>query len=196
MSLLWHEVAGPLFASTTNRYHLIESPNMQSIYNPNYQPGSVALAYVDEGIRYSNLDDLDFELKRVSTKGKAHVIEAYVHLVDYNQVQQVDEAAKLCYEITDDRVRITAKLPDALAAKGAALVLPLLVSYEEEIEASSLGYVVHKSDCQILVQTKQQVKVPIALDDRIFNPVPGFCYLPLTICPNAKGNIQVDLTIE
>mgnify|MGYP007071178013 CR=1 FL=1 len=30
VSLLWHEQAGPVFAATTNRYALIEAPNMQS----------------------------------------------------------------------------------------------------------------------------------------------------------------------
>ncbi len=196
MSLLWHEVAGPLFASTTNRYHLIESPNMQSIYNPDYQPGSVALVYTEDGVRYSNLDDLDFQLKWVSSKRKRHAFEAKVHLVDYNQAKQVEETATLRYEISDRCVTIVAKLPDALVAKGAALVLPLLADYEAIVEATSGGYRVQKPNCQIRVQTEQKLELPISLSERIFNPVPGFCYLPILIYPNHAGELRVDLTID
>lgn len=68
VSLLWHEQAGPVFAATTNRYALIEAPNMQSNSRKYIMSGTPRVEMVQYGTIYSNLDDLDTDITYTKEK--------------------------------------------------------------------------------------------------------------------------------
>lgn len=60
--MLWHEKFGPIFASTTNMYKMIEAPNMQHVNRKYIVGGSPRLEFIKDGKLYSNLDDLDTDV--------------------------------------------------------------------------------------------------------------------------------------
>lgn len=84
VSLLWHEQAGPVFAATTNRYALIEAPNMQSNSRKYIMSGTPRVEMVQYGTIYSNLDDLDTDIVYTQEKDK-HRFHINTHLVDADQ---------------------------------------------------------------------------------------------------------------
>lgn len=184
LSLLWHEQAGPVFAATMNRYQLIEAPNMQSNNRKHLAGGTPRIEWVRNGIVYSNLDDLDTDIVCLTDKN-THRFQVHTHLVDIRQQAPGKEVpVDMCYVYSDQGIEITVEqCPDS-----ACLVLPVIASPVEKVEVTSQEASVRRNGGALTVKCASgQIEMgEVDEDGRIFNPVPGFSFVPLRILPVDK----------
>lgn len=183
LSLLWHAEAGPMFAATMNQYKLIEAPNMQSNSRKHLIGGTPRVEFVQEGTIYSNLDDLNTKID-YQYKNKAHHFNVKTHLVDINQQAPAQGMLPVVmnYMYSNDEVVIEVEP----CSEAVSLILPVIASPKEKVEFSSkeISITKAKGTICIIAEEGEMGSYPTDEDGRIFNPVPGFSFVPLRITPD------------
>lgn len=196
ISLLWHEQAGPIFAATMNKYQLIEAPNMQSVPRKYILSGTPRVETVRNGISYSNLDDLDTEII-CNEDNHRHVFEVTTHLVDINQQPPEDGAvsAKVYYSFSGSGIDICVEN----CGESSGLVLPVISSPREDVRVDAKEVRISKDKGTLIVHCESgDISImPTDSDGRIFNPVPGFAFVPVRISPEiGTSRIQVSISFR
>lgn len=193
LSMLWHSQAGAIFAATMNRYQLIEAPNMQSNTRKYLMGGTPRIEMVANGVAYSNLDDLDTDIK-YHAGNESHSFTVNTHLVDINQKTPPQGEVPITIYYTFSGQGIDISVNDC--HDSAYLMLPIIASPEEEVQITPQAVFIKKERGVLGLQCESgRIEVaPTDADGRIFNPVPGFSFVPLRIIPNdADKNIKVNL---
>lgn len=191
LSMLWYKERGAIFAATMNKYTLIEAPNMQTYAPEKYQmTGTPRIELVENGIMYSNLDDLNTTIA-YRQAGEKHLFDVCTHLVDSKQqVPSVgSDSIHLTYCIDAQSIRISSQLPASLKDKEIRLVLPVIADPEEKEIHSE-----YQLDLKGLhIQTNTPYQIAPNQNGRIFNPVPGFTFIPMLVYADDKGYIEATL---
>ena len=196
LSLLWHPKAGALFAASMNRYTMIEAPNMQSNAQRHFMPGTPRIEIVRDGVMYSQLDDLNTQIRYVKEKN-AHRFEVRTHLVDFNQVAVIDRnpTVQLSYLFDKSGVTIEGQIPAELSGLQPVLTLPLIAAPGEKVTVAEGNVAITKQNSTVLLLSENPILQAPSNNGRIFNPVPGFAFVPLQIKPDNNGNIKVQIQI-
>lgn len=192
VSLLWHRDLGPVFAATTNRYELIEAPNMQSNAREYIMSGTPRVEMCQYGEIYSNLDDLDAEIIHDQTSGKFMVQTHLVNAEQQNPVQGSIEV-KINYGFSAEGLAMEVEH----CPQSAHLLLPVISSPGEKVEISPKAARIYRNG-KILTVNCKHGRISTAAcdrDGRIFVPVPGFAFVPLQIVPEAGGK-RIDVSIS
>lgn len=186
VSLLWHEQAGPVFAATMNRYTLIEAPNMQSNRRKYIMSGTPRVEMTQYGTVYSNLDDLDTDITYIKEKD-AHRFRVNTHLVDVDQQAPVQGPVSVNVDYTYSKHGMTVQMEHCPYA--AYLVLPVIASPTDVAEIGPKDIRIRKSGgtLQITCINGELKVAPTDDDGRIFNPVPGFSFIPLQVFPEGAS---------
>ena len=192
ISMLWHAEGGPLFAATMNKYQLIEAPNMQVTRRKYLTCGTPRLELMQGGNAFTNLDDLNTDITCITEKGKS-VFRTHTHLVDINQKSPSEGkeiSADIKYVFSEHGVHIEVEQ----CPEGAYLVLPAIASPADKVTVNAKKAYIEKEkgEWQIHCQTGTISQGEVDADGRVFNPVPGFAFVPLHVSP--EGNkITVDI---
>jgi hypothetical protein len=175
ISLLHHRQAGPLLAGSLAAYVRVEAANMQAAPDAEDFPLTPRVERQVEGKTFSTLYDLK---AAVRTEDRGGIVGFAVdgELCGASGAGGGGRVA-LEYRISADSVDIAAS-----AAKGARLVLPLIALQSERVRQDSADRVtIAKS--QALVELR--ATTPLELRDegrsRVFNLVPGFLAVPVTV---------------
>lgn len=198
LSMLWNKQVGPIFAATMNRYTLIESPNMQAYTQKHQMAGTPRIELIEKGTMYSNLDDLDTQIT-YRKEGDAHHFRILTHLVDSKQQSSSAGAAtaELHYIFRGNELIIQCTLPEALCKAGARLTLPVIASPQEKDSVTSNGVQINRKGGTVTLSSSQTIAIADTdANGRIFNPVPGFSFLPVIAQPDASGKIEVRLSVD
>lgn len=193
LSLLWHSQAGPVFAATMNQYKLIEAPNMQSNTRKYLMGGTPRVETVRNGVVYSNLDDLDTEINCRMEDGICN-FSVNTHLVDLNQQAPSQGAVPMTVDYSYSAQGVVISIdhcPDS-----SYLMLPVIASPEDDVKVTPQEAFISKGKGILGVRCcSGLIKVaPADSDGRIFNPVPGFSFIPLQVIPDdANKKIKVTL---
>lgn len=193
VSLLWHEQAGPVFAATMNQYTLIEAPNMQSNSRKYIMSGTPRVEMQQYGTIYSNLDDLDTDIAYTKEKD-AHCFHVNTHLVDAEQQVPVQGSIPVNVDYLYSKQGVTIKMDHCPVS--AYLVLPVIASPSEAAEITPKHMRIRKAHGTLEITCiNGTLKVaPVDEDGRIFNPVPGFSFIPLQVFPDSPDKkIQVKI---
>lgn len=193
LSLLWHAQAGPVFAATMNQYKLIEAPNMQSNTRKYLMGGTPRVELIQDGVAYSNLDDLATDIT-CFTGNKICRFDVQTHLVDINQQSPKQGAVSVVmgYAFSEQGVSISVEHCN----ESAYLMLPVIASPEEKVEITAREVCIKKNKgvLHITCESGNIQVAPTDGDGRIFNPVPGFSFIPLQIIPKGTDKkIQINI---
>lgn len=198
LSMLWNRKTGPLFAATMNRYSMIEAPNMQS-YTQIYQmSGTPRIELLENGAMYSNLDDLETEITYYK-EGNAHIFKVLTHLVDFQQAHSSlgDHAVEVDYIFDANNIVIQCRIPEPFMEKGVRLTLPVISNPDEKMERHSHGISIKKHSGDLILESSNVLNIEATeTNGRIFNPVPGFCFIPIIVEPDSNGKIEVNMRVE
>lgn len=194
ISLLWHRQAGPIFAATMNQYQLVEAPNMQMCYNTYQMSGTPRVEMTHNGTTYSNLDDLHTEITSYKTDDRYN-FQVNTHLVDINQKNPGKEVPiTILYSFSAHDIRMEIPhCPDSVC-----LMLPVITSPDEKVKTHNNEIRIQKPEATLSVICPSGILsiAPVNPDGRIFNPVPGFSFIPVKVKPDPTGkNIQISLSI-
>lgn len=176
-----------------DQYKLIEAPNMQSNARKYLMGGTPRLETVQHGVTYSNLDDLDTEISCCVENG-IYRFRVNTHLVDIDQraPKQGEVSVKIDYTYSEQGVMMEVEqCPDSVY-----LVLPVIASPEEVVKVTRQEAFITKNNGILGITCKAGRLEVAATDDdgRIFNPVPGFSFVPLRIKPDdANKKIKIIL---
>lgn len=196
VSLLWHAQAGPVFAATMNRYTLIEAPNMQSNSRKYLMSGTPRVELMEDGIVYSNLDDLAAEIDYRQEKD-AHCFRVKTRLVDAEQQHPVRGEVPVIINYSFSAQGMTFEVeqcPDS-----AYLVLPVIASPLEEVTVTGQeAYIKKEKGTMKIACINGNMEVALTDEDgRIFNPVPGFSFIPLKVKAVGKNSqVMVNIIIN
>lgn len=183
LSLLWHSKIGPIFAATMNQYNMIEAPNMQSNTRKYLVGGTPRIEFIHDNISYSNLDDLDTDIKVIEGNDFCF-FKVNTHLVDINQNSPLNKQIpiKINYEFSKDRVNIIVER----CHKSAYLILPIIASSDDKVIIDDNKIHIKKQRGNLILECESGIIniLPTDNDGRIFNPVPGFSFIPIQILPN------------
>ena len=193
LSMLWHTQAGPVFAATMNQYKLIEAPNMQSNSRKYLTGGTPRIELMQDGVAYSNLDDLNTDIDCHAEKGSC-TFTVHTHLVDINQQAppQGEVAMTMNYTYSEQGISIHVEHCD----EPVRFILPVIASPEEKVEFSSHEVRIRKNKGVVCItcESGDMEIAPADDDERIFNPVPGFSFIPLQVLPdNVDKKIHINI---
>ena len=194
LSLLWHAQAGPVFAATMNQYKLIEAPNMQSNTRKYLTGGTPRIELIQNGVAYSNLDDLNTSIT-YHEREEACTFTVHTHLVDINQQAPLQGEVAMTMNYTYSEQGVSIHLEHC--NEPIRLMLPVIASPEENIEFSSHEVYIRKNKGVVCI-TCESGDMEIAFtddDQRIFNPVPGFSFIPLQVLPD-KMDKKIHINIS
>lgn len=193
LSLLWHSQAGPVFAATMNQYKLIEAPNMQSNTRKYLMGGTPRVETIQNGVVYSNLDDLDTEINCRVEDGICN-FSVNTHLVDFNQQAPSQGVVPVTVDYSYSAQGVVISIdqcPDS-----SYLMLPVIASPEDDVKVTPQEVFISKGKGILGIRCcSGNIEVaPTDTDGRIFNPVPGFSFVPLLVTPDgADKKIKVTL---
>lgn len=194
LSLLWHSQVGPVFAATMNQYKLIEAPNMQSNTRKYLMGGTPRVETIQNGVVYSNLDDLDTGISCRVEDG-IYIFSVNTHLVDLNQQAPSQGAVPVTVDYSFSTQGVNISIDHCPA--GVYFVLPVISSPGEEMNVSSQEEVFIKKNegtLGVLCKSGSISVAPVDDDGRVFNLVPGFSFMPLRITPDdTTKKIEVSL---
>lgn len=187
LSMLWHAQAGPVFAATTNKYQLIEAPNMQSNSRKYLIGGTPRVEFIQNGVIYSNLDDLNTDIICHIEKD-GYRFEVNTHLVDIDQKAPLKGEIPVVIDYTYTPQGIGINVENCY--ESAYLMLPVIASPTEKVEVTPQRVSINKDGgiLSITCTAGRMELAPTDRDGRIFNPVPGFSFIPLRIISNGLEN--------
>jgi hypothetical protein len=216
LGMLWHERVGPVLCASLAEYLLWEPENMQpntwgkdAPLTPRVERivdgklfSSLLNATAEITKRFSNLIDADgkhfHNLFDVDSKRPSNIFDAAAEITPSEENGAVIFRVKtrlvggesvpceLVYRLTKNGVRIESK-----TANGH-LVLPIIAT--AAVRATQL-------DAKTIMVGKVRVEAATALqavgglNERIFNAVPGFEALPLTVVPDDAGRCRVEIRV-
>ncbi|WP_300701635.1 hypothetical protein [Bacteroides sp.] len=193
LSMLWHAQAGPIFAATMNQYQLIEAPNMQSNSREYIMGGTPRIELMQNGNVYSNLDDLNTDII-CHTEKNGYRFAVNTHLVDINQKSPSQGEIPITLDYTYTKQGIGIIVDNCY--EGAYFMLPVIASPTEEVKVTSREASIKKRGGILSITcTAGCIEVaPTDKDGRIFNPVPGFSFVPLRVIPDgAEKKICINI---
>lgn len=193
LSVLWNRSAGPIFAATMNEYSLIEAPNMQAPKRKFIMSGTPRLEMRGNGRLYNNLNDRHPEIACRDGREIKFNVKAYLEDINHSRPDSSASAVRIEYVFSDDAVSIIARnIPGSYY-----LMLPIISAPSEAYVLKEDGRIfsVGKQDCEVIAECEGGIfKIDETDEDgRIFNPVPGFTFIPLRCIPARDGE---DLSVE
>ena len=194
LSMLWHELAGPVFTASMNKYQLVEEFNMQ----PDNDPDSITLTPRFELIQgkkeYKNINDLAAGIRSYEEGGK-WIVETSSKLVDENQESPASGAipCKVKYIFSDEKVILKYSCDFQGGGDLPQIIFPVISKQSEPVKVISEKCIsVDKGKCTLKISADQIIhQIPIK-KKRVFNFVPGLEAIPLMISsPEAEITVEV-----
>lgn len=98
------------------------------------------------------------------------------------------------YIFAGKEVHIRCLLPESL--RKARLTLPVIASPQEKETVSGNTIQISKQGGTLQLESRQTLTIaPTNENGRIFNPVPGFSFIPVTVHPDSQGKVEVTMRL-
>ena len=148
--------------------------------------GTPRVEMVQYGTIYSNLDDLDTDITYTKEKD-THNFHVNTHLVDIDQQTPIQGSIPVSMDYIYSKQGITIKMDHC--PYSAYMVLPVIASPSDVTEVGSKNMRIRKENGTLEIScVNGHLKVaPTDADGRIFNPVPGFSFIPLQVFPESPS---------
>lgn len=192
LTMLWHELAGPIIAASMNKYQLVEKSNMQVDHDPDSMSLTPRMVLEVDSMEYTNISDLSAEVA-CRQEAQDWVIEAKSKLVDQHQASPSfgDVICNVRYRFSEKKVTIGFQCNDLPNGKQIQIIFPVISRQSESVMiVSDKCIVFDKMKCQVKITSDHAIQ-EIPTQKRIFNFVPGLEALPLQVIDQAA-----EFTIE
>ena len=192
LTLLWHQSAGPLVVASMNKYQLLEGFNMQADTDPRSMCLTPRFEWMGADGVYTNINDLNATIETGDSDGYP-VAETMSTLVNESQVPApvASPGCSITYTI-GNVFTIVARCAAAPADK-LKYILPLVTTRDEKITVvSPTELIIHKPVIQVVVKTNTPMHLPLGIDERIFNFVPGMEAFPIEL---AAAEIEIKIAV-
>lgn len=193
LGMLYHEKAGVILSGSMAKYMLVEIYNQQKLNEHDYAL-TPRVECVKDGVWYTNLYDLTAKLHEEKAS-----IKAQVQLVDENQKPMLNNHKG--YEL---QYKVSSKNSFTITAKNLAqiddqtvLTVPIISNNQEKIiKVNDKKIVIKKDNCQLEITSNAAFRLADNFPQRVFNLVPGFEALPLSVSVDKNDAVFVDIKIS
>jgi hypothetical protein len=201
LSLLWHELTGPLLVASMNAYQLVEAGNMQADNDPLSMPLTPRMELITDGATYANISDLDATIT-VEEKDHQITVKTRSKLVDKDQHDPAGGAI-YCYAnytFAPKKISLSFRHSNTPYSKSIRVVLPVISPSGETIETKGDKIVyIRKATATVMLKANQPVQRLPTTGERLFNFVPGLEAVPFAIpstqSPHSHPTI-IDITVK
>lgn len=148
---------------------------------------------------YSNLDDLEATLyDNSNNESKDISFISKTHLVDLNQnmppIGQIK--SNIIYTFDSVGIRLECSLPKKAIEAGARFVLPVIAKREWQEQLNEKILTVKTNNATLSISANNNIIIPKTTDKRVFNPIPGFCFIPVYFYPDKDGSVTINIKME
>ena len=194
LALLWHPRTGPLFVSSLAKYVPVEPNNMQAPPPIDF-PLTPRVEELVDGQRFSNLCDLSATAHPIEREGGSE-FKVEAALCD-DTGKPSGTRVELRYILTPEQAVISARrLTPPQGGRLTRLVLPLVSPPGEKLERpAKTVLVLHKPKCSVKVQTSHFLESPVDTAPRVFNLVPGFAAVPISLALSGQEEASCRLAV-
>jgi len=186
LTLLWHDLTGPLLVASMNAYQLVEAGNMQADNDPLSMPLTPRMELTTDGVTYMNISCLDAEITTEVQQHNKIIIKTRSKLVDKDQHDPA-QGPVYCYAdyiFTPQQVslRFRHDPTPTLYTDAIRIVLPFISRSGEPVAVNDDKTVhIQKESALVTIKTNQPVQRLPTTEERLFNFVPGLEAIPLAI---------------
>ncbi|GAB3225344.1 hypothetical protein [Spirosoma arcticum] len=192
LSMLWHQLTGPVAVASMNDYVLYEKSNMQQPTTESEQVCLTPRIDLDkDGNHYSNLYDSKAQMTWAN-KGDSIEVEIKGDLRDLkgNVLPGESSAFAMKYTFTNQSFQLAVHA----SAKGARLLFPVISPASEPIKPTIDGeLVIQKKSSTMRLTGHKTPEWNKRTGDRVFNFVPGFeaVVVENKLDDNGNGHIRI-----
>jgi hypothetical protein len=197
LSLLWHDLTGPLLVASMNAYQLVEPGNMQADKDPLSMALTPRIELTTDGVTYMNIAFLDAEITTEEQHNKI-IVKTRSKLVDKDQHDPA-QGPVYCYAdyiFTPQQVSLhfrhdpTPNPYDHIIR----IVLPVISRSGEPVTINDDKTVhIQKEKALVTIKTDQPLQRLPTTGERLFNFVPGLEAIPFAI---HHQQALIDITIQ
>ena len=186
LTLLWHDLTGPLLVASMNAYQLVEAGNMQSDKDPLSMPLTPRMELTTDGITYMNISCLDAEITIEEQKHNKIVIKTRSKLVDKDQ-HDPEQGPVYCYAdyiFTPQQISLSFRHDPTPTpyTNAIRIVLPVISRSGEPVALNDDRTIqIQKEKALVTIKTNKPVQRLPTTGDRLFNFVPGLEAIPFAI---------------
>ncbi len=176
MTLLWHELAGPLVTASLRKYKLVEPHNMQVTFDVEDHLLTPRVECLYNDISYSSINDYTASIAYFNEE-YAFKLRMQCRLVNAFQYGPVGNElhCTVDYIFTDKDVQIVVYPEPSEDEITYKLVLPIISPNNETVKILDHSTAeITKNKCTVSVNTNGTLLLPESGTTRIFNFVPGF----------------------
>jgi hypothetical protein len=187
LTLLWHDLTGPLLIASMNNYQLVEAGNMQADKDPLSMPLTPRIELTTDGVTYMNISCLDASITTEEQHDKI-IIKTRSKLVDKDQHDPA-QGPVYCYAdyiFTPQQISLSFRhdpTPTPTPYNNAIrIVLPIISRSGEAVAVKDDKTIyIQKEEALVTIKTNQPVQRLPTTAERLFNFVPGLEAIPFAI---------------
>ena len=184
LTLLWHDLTGPLLVASMTSYQLVEAGNMQADKDPLSMPLTPRIELTTSGITYTNIACLDAEITTEEQQHNKIIIKTRSKLVDKDQHDPA-QGPVYCYAeyiFTPQQISLCFHHDPTPYTDPIRIVLPFISQTGEPVEISNDTTAhIHKEKAVVTIKTNQTLQRLPTTAERLFNFVPGLEAIPFAI---------------
>ena len=202
LSLLWHRDIGAIFAAAMTDYTLEEPHNMQMWKGLCNYNSTFHVSYKEKGISYTGITFKAAKIER-RTEGKDEIIVVNTEL--QTKTYQIPESGAIPVEITyyfrDKELEIKIKAKNDFSELN--VFIPVISMAGEKYSPftstgnvpNGSGFIIEKPNCDLYLSSeKGLIKIlPVEQNGRVFNPVPGFEFIPFELSFKGEANLKIQI---
>lgn len=192
LTMLWHELTGPLLCAGMNEYQIFEAGNQQPDADPHSMALTPRIELREGGKLYMNISDLTAKIETTQNPHEV-VIKTTAKLVDKDQ-QSPPSGELTChvvYRFSPGEITLSyecEKIPP-----GVKIIIPLISKSNETIShITAQNYIIKKEKASVKITSSETLKVLPTSNGRVFNYVPGFEAIPFYI-DGGKARISISV---
>jgi hypothetical protein len=195
LTLLWHELTGPLLVASMNNYQLVEAGNMQADKDPLSMPLTPRVELTTNGVTYMNISCLDARITAEEQQNKI-IIKTRSKLVDKDQHDPA-QGPVYCYAdyiFTPQQISLSFRHDPTPYSDSIRIVLPVISRSGEAVAVINDKTIhIQKEKSLVTLKTNQSIQQLPTTDGRLFNFVPGLEAIPFVIHHQPA---VIDITIQ
>ena len=196
LTLLYHTELGPVLSASMTEYRMVEEHNQQVHGNYPTMCLTPRIEYRNEGNVYTSLSDLKAKVNmEKDEKGVLITATGSLQTIKHDVPQNEEILYRMAYRFTDTFVKITATVT-AGKVDGLRLIVPVVSSHDEGVKMNGLQSIcIKKPEGILIVRTDAAGGFEKFGEERVFNLVPGFECLPMTLVfPGVGKEVSVELS--
>lgn len=200
LTMLWHETTGPILVASMTEYLLMEPSNVQPHRDDVWMPLTPRLEWQCDGNYYRNINDLTAEVNCEQTEDQL-IFTTKGYMVDKNQDNPNPGKIpfQISYRFTANDVEILVDPQDDCPVDSLEFFLPVISPNNEKIKCSADGCVdIIKGNARVNISTNVSSGLRGHDEPRVFNHVPGFEAVPLSVrwIPEKDEQLRIKIVVQ